>query len=183
MTFCGKEFGYSQKMYYLCTCKKHLRVRVVCCACRDRLEPISHPTYTYNILCILSREVEQNSIKRTTMNNNIHPVLHYYYLRLHELMGAEIVHRRTRKSNTCIEVIFYCDGLPVITGRINTLPEAEACGYWVMCRPQTNPSRMYHDNHRVYQLYLSPVHPKKRREMKKIITPLRSYSARYSCSG
>ena len=120
------------------------------------------------------------------MNNKIHPVLYHFYLRLNDLMGAEIVHRRSRKSDTCIEIIFYCEDRFKPKGHINTLPEAEACGYWVICRPQTAPSRMYYKEQRVYQLYLSPVHPKKRRETARVITPLcssRSVSNRSAAVG
>ena len=107
------------------------------------------------------------------MNCNIHPVLYRFYLRLKDTLGAEIVHRRKRTSSMSIEVIFYSDEMLVMTGRLNTLPEAEKWGYWVICRPQTKPDRMFYKGHRVYQLFLSPVHPKKRRERKKTITPLR----------
>ena len=106
------------------------------------------------------------------MNCKIHPVLYRFYLRLKELLGAEIVHRRKRTSNKAIEVIFHCEESFIMTGRLNTLPEAEKCGFWIICRPQTKPDRMFYKGHRVYQLFLSPVHPKKRREMTKIITPL-----------
>ena len=106
------------------------------------------------------------------MNCNIHPVLYEYFLRLQDRLGAEMVHRRRRSSITCIEIIFWCEGLQVITGRINSLSEAESCGFWVICRPQTRPERAIYKDKQVYQLFLSPVHPKKRRESKKIITPL-----------
>ena len=106
------------------------------------------------------------------MNNNIHPVLYHYYLRLQDTLGAEMVHRRKRTSTTCIDVIFYCDQMQIFTGRVNTLPEAEACGWWVICRPQTQPGRTIYNHHKVFQLFLSPVHPKKRRETKHVITPL-----------
>ena len=96
------------------------------------------------------------------MNCNIHPVLYKHYLRLHEVLGAAIVHRRQRRSQTSIEIIFYNDYLPVMTGRINTLKEAEQCGYWVICRLQTKPGHTMYKDHRVYQLFLTPVHPKKR---------------------
>ena len=108
------------------------------------------------------------------MNSKIHPVLYKYYLRLHSTLGAEIVHRRTRKSCMCIEIIFYCDSIQVITGRINSLREAEACGFWVICRPQTQRGHTVYNNHRVYQLFLSPVHPKKIRESEHTVTPLNS---------
>ena len=107
------------------------------------------------------------------MNCNIHPVLYRFYLRLKELLGAEIVHRRKRTSNKAIEIIFHCEEQFIMTGHLNTLPEAEKCGFWVMCRPQTKPEYRFYKNRRVYQLFLSPVHPKKRRCRKKTITPLR----------
>ena len=110
-------------------------------------------------------------------NCKIHPVLYAFYLRLHDTMDAEIVHRRKRTSNMCIELIFYCSDIPVMTGRLNTRKDAEKCGFWVICRPQTKQNNMFYAEHRVYQLYLSPVHPKKRREMQSEITPL---SAVYS---
>lgn len=98
------------------------------------------------------------------MNCKIHPILYDFYLRLQEALGAEIVHRRKRTSDMCIEVIFYVDQYGVPTGRLNTLPEAEKWGFWIICRRQTNKQHMYYNGHRVYQLFLSPVHPKKRRE-------------------
>ncbi len=106
------------------------------------------------------------------MNNNIHPILYKFYLRLRDQLGAEMVHRRKRTSAMCIEVIFLCDGISVITGRLNTLSEAEKWGFWVMCRPQTKRGYTSYKGRKVYQLFLTPVHPKKRREMIKTITPL-----------
>lgn len=103
------------------------------------------------------------------MNCNIHPILYNFYLRIHDTVGAEMVHRRKRRSKTCTEIIFHCDKFLVKTGRLNTLPEAEKCGFWVVCR--LKPNTFYHD-HQVYELFLTPVHPKKRREMIKTITPL-----------
>jgi len=98
------------------------------------------------------------------MNCKIHPILYNFYLHLQNTLGAEIVHRRKRTSDMSIEVIYYNDSFGVPTGRLNTLPEAEKWGFWIICRPQTNKQHMYYKEHRVYQLYLSPVHPKKRRE-------------------
>ena len=110
------------------------------------------------------------------MNCNIHPVLYNFYLRLKDVLGAEMVHRRKRTSTKSIEVIYYSDDMLVATGRLNTLPEAEKWGYWIICRPQTKKRYMFHKGHRVYQLYLSPVHPKKRREIIPVITPLHAAS-------
>ena len=107
------------------------------------------------------------------MNCKIHPVLYNYYLRLHAELGAEIVHRRKRTSNTCIEIIFYCEDLAVfLVGHLNTLKEAEKCGYFVICRPQTKKGHTVYKGRRVFQLFLSPVHPKKRREKQPNVTPL-----------
>ena len=103
------------------------------------------------------------------MNCKIHPILYKFYLQLRKLLGAEMVHRRKRCSKTCIEIIYHCDNFLVMTGRLNTLPEAEKCGFWIMCRLKTN---TYYHNHQVYELFLTPVHPKKRREMIPTITPL-----------
>ena len=105
------------------------------------------------------------------MNNNIHPVLYAFFLILKDELGAEIVHRRKRHSDMCIEIIFYSDDLLVTTGRLNSLPEAEECGYWVICRRQTKRGHTIYKGHSVFQLFLSPVHPKKRRESIRFITP------------
>ena len=137
---------------------------------------MSYPTHTYNIylyiLYILSRDFEILPVKSRLMNCKIHPVLYHFYLRLKDVLGAEMVHRRKRTSSMSIEVIFYSDDMLVVTGRLNTLPEAEKCGFWIICRPQTKKQYMFYKGHRVYQLYLSPVHPKKMRAMIKHIIPL-----------
>ena len=105
-------------------------------------------------------------------NCKIHPVLYHFFLRLKDTLGAEIVHRRTRKSSMAIEIIFWNEELALFKGRVNTLKEAEQSGFWIICRPQTNPKHMFYKGHRVFQLFLSPVHPFKRREQKTVLTPL-----------
>lgn len=107
-------------------------------------------------------------------NCKIHPVLYKFYLRLHDTLGAEIVHRRKRTSDRCIEIIFYCDQFLIehLSGHHNTLPEAEACGFRIICRPQTKKGHTVYRGHRVYQLFITPVHPKKRREILPEITAL-----------
>ncbi|MBR6017377.1 MAG: hypothetical protein IK073_01995 [Paludibacteraceae bacterium] len=103
----------------------------------------------------------------------IHPVLYRFFLRLRERLGAKMVHRRKRDTSMSIEITFSCklfDTPPV--GRLNTLPEAEECGFWIMCRPQTSRKRMFYRGRRVYQLFLTPVHPKKRRATDTLITSL-----------
>ena len=111
------------------------------------------------------------------LNCKIHPVLYNFFLRLKDTLCAEIVHRRKRSSAMCIEVIYWCDSSHVMTGRLNTLPEAEKWGFWVICREQTKRRHMFYNGHRVYQLFLSPVHPKKQREMRQVITPLSAASS------
>ena len=108
-------------------------------------------------------------MKPKANNCHINPVLYAFYLRLKDTLGAEIVHRRKRKSNTCIEVIFYDEIYKYLKGRLNTLKEAEECGYWVICRLQSKRGHEVYHSHRVFQLYLSPVHPKKRREAAHLI--------------
>ena len=112
------------------------------------------------------------------LNCKIHPVLYKVYLRLHDTLGAEIVHRRKRTSNMCIEIVFHCSFLEEFLGStINTLREAETSGFRVICRRQTKPGHTIYKGLTVYQLFLSPVHPKKRREIQTIITPLSSLSS------
>ena len=103
-------------------------------------------------------------MKQRAHNNHIHPALYAFYLQLKAELGAEMVHRRRRKSATCIEIIFHNNLFKSLTGRLNTLPEAEKCGYWVVSRLQTKRGHGIWHEHTVYQLYLTPVHPKKRHE-------------------
>jgi len=102
------------------------------------------------------------------MNCKINPVLYRFYLRLNDTLEAKIVHRRNRKSSTCIEVVFNSDFAQYIRGHLNTRPEAEACGYWIMCRPQTAPGKSSYHGKQVFQLFLTPVHPKKKRAAKQL---------------
>lgn len=99
-------------------------------------------------------------------NNHIALELYSFYLHLKKELGARIVHRRRRASNTCIEIVFSTTLIKQLTGRLNTLTEAEACGYWIMCRRQTKRGHSIYRNQAVYQLFLTPVHPKKRNEAK-----------------
>ena len=102
-------------------------------------------------------------------NCHINPVLYDFYLRLKKLLGATIVHRRKRKSNNCIEIVFCKDIINSLTHRLNTLKDAENCGFWVICRPQTKRGHSVYKGRQVFQLYLSPVHPKKRRESLRLV--------------
>ncbi len=102
--------------------------------------------------------------QKNPRNSHIDPALYNIFLRLKDTLGAKIVHRRRRSSSTCIEIIF-CNALTkYLVGRINTLPEAEKCGFWIMCRPQTKRGHDFYHGWMVFQLFLTPVHPKKRRE-------------------
>ena len=110
-------------------------------------------------------------------NCKIHPLLYKVFLSLKETMGAQIVHRRKRKSNICIEIIFLNDLLTCYRGSVNSLPEAEACGFWILCKPQSSKKHRYHKGYLVHLLYLSPVHPKKRLAIMPNITPLHAIPA------
>ena len=106
-------------------------------------------------------------------NCKIHPILYDFYLHLKDSMGAEMIHRRKRRSDTCIEVTFNFSSFTLITGRLNTLRDAEKCGYWKMCRPQRAGSKhMFYNGKRVFVLFITPVHPKKRRERASTTTSL-----------
>ena len=134
--------------------------------------------HTLYILCIypVNHSMTQSNvnklIRHTGRRGRIHPVLYKAFLRLHDAYGAEIVHRRKRASDMCIEITFDHQVVNDVTGRINSLPEAEACGFWIICRPQTKKGHQYYHGKRVFQLFLSPVHPKKRRETLPNITSL-----------
>ena len=117
------------------------------------------------------------------LNCKIHPVLYNVFCSLKDLLGAELVHRRKRKSNMCIEIIFRNELFDVIQNHINSLPDAEKSGFWVICKPQTNNKHMFYKGHRVFLLYLSPVHPKKRRQIQTNITPLSSSIANEALFG
>ena len=114
---------------------------------------------------------------KKALNCKIHPVLYNFFLKLKRTLGAEMVHRRKRTSNTCIEIIFNNELFTFTSGHLHSMPEAEKWGFFVLCRPQTNPKHMYYKGHRVFLLYLSPVHPKKRRETQTHITSLTQLSA------
>ena len=117
-------------------------------------------------------------LKSIARNCNIHPVLYEAFLHLKHQLGAEMVHRRRRKSNMAIEVIFFSDDFLVVTGRLNTLKDAERCGFWIMCRLQTKKGHSFYKGHPVFQLFLTPVHTKKRREQNTITTSLGQPAAR-----
>ena len=102
--------------------------------------------------------------RKKPANCHIDPILYQFYLRLKDRLGVEMVHRRRRKSSTCIEIIITCDAINRLSGRLNTLPEAEKCGFWIVCRPQTKRGHTKWHDYIVYQLFLTPVHPKKRHD-------------------
>lgn len=112
------------------------------------------------------------------LNCKIHPLLYKAFLKLKHNLGAQIVHRRKRKSNTCIEIIFWNDLLTSYRGSVNSLPEAEACGFWIICKPQMSKKHMFYQGHRVHLLYITPVHPKKRMAVIPNITPLHAIPLR-----
>lgn len=125
------------------------------------------------ILKTTTKIIKLPNIATGAPNCKIHPVLYNFYLRLHKIAGARMIHRRKRTQSMCIEITFpgALFSIPP-TGRLNTLKEAEECGFWIICRPQTKQKHMSYRGLRVYQLFLSPVHPKKRRVTNVDITSL-----------
>lgn len=104
------------------------------------------------------------------MNNNINPILYDSFLHLKNTMGARIVHRRKRNSSNCIEIVLTNVAIKAYIGTVNTLREAEKCGYWVICRRQNKKGRTTYRGMTVFQLFLLPVHSKKRNEAKHLAT-------------
>jgi len=106
-------------------------------------------------------------------NCKIHPILYHFFLRLKDTLEAEMVHRRRRTSDKSVEIIYKNHLNAALTGRLNTLREAEEWGFWVVCRLQTkNHAPVFYHGRAVYQLFLTPVHPKKRREQQPVIRSL-----------
>ena len=80
-----------------------------------------------------------------------------------EHFNIELVRRHRGSANgKYVEFISHSPLMKSVTGRQNMLKEAEACGYWVMVRKQTSPKRRYYKGHQVFQMFLTPVHPKKK---------------------
>ena len=113
----------------------------------------------------ISRDFDKPIIP-TNMNNNINPHLYNAYLHLKDTLNAKMVHRRKRKTANSIEIVFLCDAINTLSGHINTLKEAEACGFWIVCRRQTGKKHALYHGLPVFQLFLTPVHPKKALENK-----------------
>ena len=75
----------------------------------------------------------------------------------------ELVRRlRSSANGKYVEFISNSRLITMVKGRQNTLKEAEACGYWVMVRKQPSKKKQFFKNHQVYQLFLTPVHQKKK---------------------
>lgn len=80
-----------------------------------------------------------------------------------ENFDVELVRRHRNAANGMyVEFISHSPLVKWVSGRQNMLKEAEACGYWVMVRKQTSPKRRYYKGHQVFQMFLTPVHPKKK---------------------
>lgn len=113
-------------------------------------------------------------MKRKTNKANyckINPILYGFFLTLRSKLGAQIVHRRKRKSPDSIEIIYAGPLVESLVHRLNSLKNAEKCGYWIICRPQRG-KHQYYRGYQVFQLFLSPVHPKKRNEAKYLAVPV-----------
>lgn len=97
------------------------------------------------------------------MNLKTDKILYDWICHLRQSIGICLVPRRGRRKTNYVEFIITATPINAITGRLNTLREAEECGFWVVARAQKGKRATYH-NQQVFQLFLTPVHPKKRRE-------------------
>jgi len=80
-----------------------------------------------------------------------------------ENFDIELVRRHRNAANGMyVEFISRSPLVKWLSGRQNMLKEAEACGYWVMVRKQTSPKRRYYKGNQVFQMFLTPVHHKKK---------------------
>lgn len=90
-------------------------------------------------------------------------ILDEWITKLKENYEIELVRRHRAAANGMyVEFISRSPLIQYIRGRQNTLKKAEACGYWVMIRKQPSAKKRFYKNHQVYQLFLTPVHPKKK---------------------
>ena len=102
------------------------------------------------------------------MNLKIDKTLYQWIRILRNKYQIQLVPRRGKRRANYVEFIIHSKLVKYISGRQNMLPDAEKSGFWVMIRPRTGKNRYYHD-HQVYQLFLTPVHPKKRNEAKHLV--------------
>ena len=97
------------------------------------------------------------------MNLKLNPVLYKNLCSLRRTFGFRIVPTRgkRRPNANSVDVIITSPLIESLSGRLNSLKEAEACGYWIICRARRGKRRTY-KQHQIFQIFLSPVHPKKR---------------------
>ena len=100
------------------------------------------------------------------MNVKTNPILYRWIKALKEELGIQLVPRREKRQRDYVEFIFSNLLTAQLSGRLNTLSNAEACGYWVIVRRRTTGKRNFYHDHPVYQLYLSPVHHVKYHRLK-----------------
>ena len=94
-------------------------------------------------------------MKRNTILHEWIKVLRYY-------LTITTINRHSKTNRNYVE--FICDS-PIfeqLSGRLNDLRDAESCGYWIMVRPQKSAKKAVYQDHQVYQLFLTPVHPHKK---------------------
>ena len=94
-----------------------------------------------------------------------------------ENFDIELVRRHRGSANGMyVEFISRSPLIQWVSGRQNMLKDAEACGYWVMVRLQKSPKRQYYKGRQVFQMFLTPVHPKKKFEDKILATVALAFS-------
>ena len=97
------------------------------------------------------------------MNCKMNPILYKWVCILRKQVGIQLVPRREKRRPDVVDLIFTNDFIADLSGHLNSYKDAEQCGYFVILKRLRSAKRgIYHDR-RVYQLFLSPVHPKNRR--------------------
>lgn len=99
------------------------------------------------------------------MNCKMNPILYKWVCILREEIGIQLVPRREKRRPDVVDLILTHDFIYDISGHLNTYQDAEQCGYFVIIKKLRSAKRGTYHGKRVYQLFLSPIHPKKRREM------------------
>ena len=112
------------------------------------------------------------------------PVLRRYISELQKNIPFTVIPRRNKRSLNCVEIVLEDGLIEDISGKLNSKPEAERCGFWFMIRPLTRGRKQAYHHKQVYQLYLSPVHHVKKHRIKLLaitaagFTPIQEDTAR-----
>ena len=103
------------------------------------------------------------------MNLKMDPFLRNCIYAMRKYVGITVLPRRHPRSPNCVEVILSNEAITYLSGRLISLPEAEKHGYWLMIRPLTRGRKRFYHGHPVFQLFLTPVHPKKKHAIRPLV--------------